>query len=159
MGGGGVGATGAAISGALVSVTNNATGEVATIKSSEAGNYTILNLKPGLYIVKVEFQGFKTFAQKDLNVQVGGTLRVNAQLEVGQESETITVTGAPPDLQTDSVELGGVVGEKQVQDTPLNGRNVNNLLTLVPGVVAGGGTSGGTTANLWGGPGAGGRSW
>jgi len=143
--------TGAAIPGALVSATSRATGEVASAKSSETGNYTILNLKPGQYSVKVEFKGFKTFVQKDLDVQIGGSLRVNTQLAIGQESETIVVTGAPPDLQTDSADLGGVIEEKQIQDTPLNGRNVNNLLTLVPGVIAGGGTSGSTTANYSGG--------
>ena len=109
--------TGAAIPGALVSATSRATGEVASAKSSETGNYTILNLKPGQYSVKVEFKGFKTFVQKDLDVQIGGSLRVNTQLAIGQESETIVVTGAPPDLQTDSADLGGVIEEKQIQDT------------------------------------------
>ena len=144
-------ATGAAIPGAHIMLSNTATGEVQTAKASETGNYTFLNLKPGPYQLKVDFKGFKTFIQSNMDVQIGGTLRVNAQLEIGQEVETVTVTSAPPDLQTDSADLGGVVEQEQIQNTPLNGRNVNNLLTLVPGVVAGGGTSGNTMANSSGG--------
>lgn len=144
-------ASGAVVPGAHVVLSNAATGEVVSATSSEAGNYSILNLKPGTYQLKIDFKGFKTYLQSNLDVQIGGTLRVNAQLAIGQESETITVTTAPPDLQADSADLGGVVEEKQIQNTPLNGRNVNNLLTLVPGVVAGGGTSGNTTANYAGG--------
>lgn len=144
-------ATGAAIPGAHVVLSNTATGEVQNANTRETGNYTFLNLKPGPYQIKVDSTGFKTFVQSNMDVQIGGTLRVNAQLEIGQERETITVTSAPPDLQTDSADLGGVVEQEQIQHTPLNGRNVNNLLTLVPGVVAGGGTTGNTAANYAGG--------
>jgi outer membrane receptor protein involved in Fe transport len=139
---------GATIVGAKVILTNQGTNVAVTAKSGATGNYTFPNLNPDQYRLRVESKGFKTYEQDAIDVQIGGTVRLDASLSVGEQSETVVVTGAPPDLQTDSAELGGVVEEEQIENTPLNGRNVNNLLTLVPGVVAGGGTSGNTTANF-----------
>ncbi len=68
-------------------------------------------------------------------------------LEVGDVSQSVTVTSANTDIQTDSATLGGVIEGLQVQEAPLNGRNVNNLLDFVPGVIPGGGTAGNTVAN------------
>ena len=82
-----------------------------------------------------------------MDVQIGGITRADLALEVGQVTESITVTGATTGLQTDNASLGGVIEGRQVLEAPLNGRNVNNLLDFVPGVVPGGGTSGSTVAN------------
>jgi len=68
-------------------------------------------------------------------------------LQVGDVNQTVTVTGTEGDLHTDSATLDGVIEGQQVQEAPLNGRNVNNLLDFVPGVVPGGGTQGSTMAN------------
>jgi hypothetical protein len=71
-------------------------------------------------------------------------------LTVGAQTENVTVTTAPPDLHSDNATLDGVVEGQQVLDSPLNGRNIDSLLDFVPGVVPGGGSSGGTVSNSGG---------
>ena len=68
-------------------------------------------------------------------------------LQVGNVSQTVTVTGGEAQIQTDSSSLSGVIEGQQVVEAPLNGRDVNNLLDFVPGVTPGGGTQGSTMAN------------
>ena len=138
---------GAAVPGANVVLKNNGTGARQTATSNATGGYTFVNLTPGNYSVTASHVGFKTALSASVDVQIGGTSRVDLTLSVGDQTETVTVTAAPPDLHTDSATLDGVVEGRQVQEAPLNGRNVNNLLDFVPGVVAGGGTSGNTMAN------------
>jgi hypothetical protein len=143
--------SGAIIAGANVTLTNKGTNAVATTKTGSAGSYVFPNLDPGQYSIKIYSQGFKTFTQTDVDVQVDGTTRVDAKLPVGVQTENVVVTAAPPVLQTDNATLSSVVEEQQIQETPLNGRNVNNLLTLVPGVAAGGSTEGNLVGNQYGG--------
>jgi hypothetical protein len=144
-------AGGATIVGAKVTLTNQGTNAAVSARSGATGNFTLPNLNPGQYNIRVEFKGFKTYEQTAIDVQIGGTARVNVSLSIGDQTETVVVTAAPPPLQTDSASLGGVVEEKEILETPLNGRNVNNLLVLIPGVVGGGATSGNTVANQYGG--------
>jgi hypothetical protein len=140
--------TGADIPGAAVTLKNNETNAVQTTKSGSGGTYTFLNLNPGTYSVTIADTGFKGFTRNQIDVTIGGTTRVDASLSAGDVSQTVTVdASATAALQTDSVSLGGVVEGRQVQESPLNGRNVNNLLDFIPGVVPGGGTSGNTMAN------------
>jgi hypothetical protein len=143
--------SGAVIAGANVTLTNKGTNAVATAKTGSAGNYVFTNLNPGQYSIKIDSSGFKTFTRTDVDVQVDGTTRVDAKLPVGTQTENIVVTTAPPVLQTDNATLSSVVEEQQIQETPLNGRNVNNLLTLVPGVAAGGSTDGNLVGNQYSG--------
>ena len=140
--------TGADIPGAQVTLKNNDTNAVQTTKSGSGGTYTFLNLNPGTYSVTIADAGFKGFTRNQIDVTIGGSTRVDAALSAGDVSQTVTVdASATAALQTDSVSLGGVVEGRQVQESPLNGRNVNNLLDFIPGVVPGGGTSGNTVAN------------
>jgi len=139
--------TGAAVPGAKVVLKNNGTGASQTGATTGTGGYTFVNLTPGIYSVTASHSGFKAAASSGIDVQIGGIARVDLSLPVGAETETITVTTAPPDLHTDSATLDGIVEGLQVQEAPLNGRNIDNLLDFVPGVVAGGGTSGNTMAN------------
>jgi hypothetical protein len=141
-------ATGAAVPGAQVTVKNNGTNATLTTKSGGSGNYTFLNLNPGSYDVNVSSKGFQGVSKNGVDVTIGGTTRVDAALPVGDVSQTVTVDATQTAaLQTDSASLGGVVEGRQVQESPLNGRNVNNLLDFIPGVVPGGGTAGNTVAN------------
>jgi hypothetical protein len=136
------------VPGAQVTLKNNATDAVQTVKSGSGGTYTFLNLNPGSYSVTIAFTGFKGFARNAIDVTIGGTTRVDASLAAGDVTQTVTVdASSTAALQTDSVSLGGVVEGRQVVESPLNGRNVNNLLDFIPGVVPGGGTSGNTMAN------------
>jgi len=139
--------TGAVVPEAQVTLKNLGTNATQTATSSSSGTFTFVNLNPGSYSVTVSKSGFESFTQNEVDVQVGGSTRINITLPVGNVGETITVSAAPAQLQTDSASLGGVVEGQQVVESPLNGRNVNNLLDFVPGVVPGGGTQGSTMAN------------
>lgn len=143
--------SGAVVPNVTVTLTSKDTGTTLTSVTNGAGAYTFPNLVPGRYQLRFTSSGFQTYVQDGVDVQIGGTARVDAKLAVGSQGEVISVSAAPPALQTESATLGGVVEAAQVLQTPLSGRNVNNLLALVPGVVAGGGTSGSPIANQAGG--------
>lgn len=143
--------SGAAVPGAEVRVTSLNTNEVRNTFSGAAGRYSIPNLPPGRYRVEVVLTGFKQFAQPSVSVQVDVATRVDAVLEIGDMSETVSVKGEAPLVQTATASLGSVVPLEAVENIPLSGRNINNLLTLVPGVVAQGGTYGNLASNQAGG--------
>ena len=145
-------ASGAAIPGASVALTNIGTAERRTVASDSAGSYRFLNLVPGNYKIDVENTGFKRLTREPIVVEVGGAVRIDASLQVGDVTQTMEVTAQTPLLQTESTTLGGVVEATKVREMPLNGRNVYDLVGLVPGVVpqGGGGSNvqiGGGTAN------------
>jgi len=140
-------ATGAAVQGSKVSLKNNGTGETQTATTGGGGTYTFVNLTPGSYSVTASHSGFKAAENNAVDVHIGGSARVDLSLEVGTQTETVTVSSAPPDIQSDSATLSGVIEGQQILEAPLNGRNVNNLLDFVPGVIPGGGTAGNTVAN------------
>lgn len=139
--------TGAIIPGAEVIVRNANTGTTRTGASGSGGTYNIVNLTPGTYNVTVSKAGFQSTTKSGVDVQVGGATLANITLSVGSVKQTVTVAASRTGLQTESARLGGVVEGQQVEQAPLNGRNVNNLLDFVPGVVPGGGTQGSTMAN------------
>lgn len=140
--------SGADLVGAKVVLKNNGTGSMLTTKTGSGGTYSFLNLNPGSYSVTVSNPGFKASTQDQVDVTIGGTTRVDLALQIGDVSQTVTVSASEAaSLQTDTSALGGVVEGRQVVESPLNGRNVNNLLDFIPGVVPGGGTAGNTVAN------------
>ena len=138
---------GAVIAGAHVQLINKGTNAQQVAVTGAGGTYTIINLNPGAYSITVTNQGFKSATNDQVEVSIGGVTRSDLMLQVGDVSQSVTVTGASASIQTDSASLGGVIEGLQVQEAPLNGRNVNNLLDFVPGVIPGGGTSGNTMAN------------
>ena len=138
---------GAVVPGAHVQLTNKGTSAEQAAVTSSAGTYTFINLNPGTYSITVTNQGFKSAINDHVEVSIGGSTRADLSLQVGDVSQSITVSSVNTDIQTDSATLGGVIEGLQVQEAPLNGRNVNNVLDFVPGVVPGGGTSGSTVAN------------
>ncbi len=143
--------SGATVSGATVKLTNLGTNETRTMPTGSEGLYAFPNLIAGLYRIEVEAAGFKRFAQDRVEVQVDVTIRVNATLQVGSVTESVVATTEAPPLQTDSASLGTVIAQAEVESIPLSGRNINNMLTLVPGVVAQGGTYGNAVSNQSGG--------
>src|SRR6202789_3948696 len=90
---------------------------------------------PGMYKVRVEAKGFKTSGRTVIQVVVASEAQIDFELQTGQASETITVTGQAPLINTTSSSLGGTLSNKEISDLPLNGRNYENLLQLRPGVV------------------------
>jgi hypothetical protein len=140
--------TGADVPGAQVVLTNTATNAKLTTKAGSGGTYSFLNLNPGMYSVTVSNPGFSSLTKDKVDVTVGGTARVDAALQVGDVAQTVTVEASSvTQLDTDTSTLGGVVEGQQVVESPLNGRDVNNLLDFVPGVVPGPYTGGSTFAN------------
>lgn len=139
--------SGASLADATVKITNLGTNETRSTKTTSAGTYAFPNLNAGIYRVEVEVAGFKRFAQERVEVQVDLATRVDAPMQVGNVTESVLVTSEAPPLQTDSASLGTTIGQQEVESIPLSGRNVNNMLTLVPGVVAQGGTYGNAASN------------
>ena len=126
--------TGASIAGALVRLTNNATGAERQTTTNESGEWSIPNLPPASYRVRIEKPGFKTSEIKALEVEIGKTTDSDTVLSVGQATETVEVTSLPPQLQTQEATVGQVISSSQINELPLNGRNVLQLATLAPGV-------------------------
>ena len=130
--------TGAVISGASVTVENLGTPhETHVTTSTGAGDYVVNLLKPGPYSVTVTAAGFEKFAVTSVTLAAGDRTRVNAQMTVGDHTQTVTVEAVASALQTDSSVLSTDIGQQTTQDLPLNGRNFTQLLTLQPGVSEG----------------------
>lgn len=127
-------ATGASVPGAVVHLTNNATGAERIAKTNDNGDWSIPNLPPANYKVRIEKEGFKTVQIPSLDVEIGKTANGSVTLSVGERSETVEVSTLPPQLQTQEATVGQVIDQKQINDLPLNGRNVLQLATLAPGV-------------------------
>src|SRR5215211_1028892 len=123
----------AVISDAKITVTSKTTGATRTVKSNSDGEYQVGNLAPGEYEVKVTMQGFKT-GVSDVHIQVGENATIEFVLEVGQANETITVVSETPTINVTDHKIDGVVGRKQIESLPLNGRNFLQLALLEPGV-------------------------
>jgi len=129
-------ASGAVLPGATVTIEHEGTHDVRSMPTNETGDY-VFNLLPiGSYSVKVELQGFTTQSTR-VTISTGDRVRFDAKLQVGQVSENVTVTGESPLLQTDTATLSALVTEKAVQDLPVRGRNVVQLVQLVPGAFEG----------------------
>ncbi len=127
-------AQGSHVPGATVTARNEQTGlEVSSI-SDETGTYTIRNIPGGNYSLKASLQGFKEFVQTGVPVVVGNIVRINAALEVGALSETVTVTTEAALLKTDKADVSTDLRPEDIVNLPLNQyRNYQTLLNLVPG--------------------------
>ncbi|HEX7723011.1 MAG TPA: TonB-dependent receptor, partial [Pyrinomonadaceae bacterium] len=126
---------GSVVPGATVTARNEATGVTSTQTTTDSGLYSFASLPVGIYTVTIEKQGFKTLQKKNNSLQVGEPLTVDGALEIGQVSETVTVTGGAEQLQNSNATIGNVVEQKAIEALPLNGRNPLTLLLLEPGVV------------------------
>jgi len=145
--------TGAVVPGATVTVVNKATNATRTTQSNAVGLFDFPALPPGNYTVTSELQGFKA-ASRDLELQVQQTARVNFTLELGTVTETATVTGVSPLVETTNATIGTVIENRRIVELPLNGRNYLQLVALSPNVSAefagpgqAGDRQGGTRAN------------
>lgn len=136
--------TGAAIPGATVIGTNVGTNVEHRAISEKNGEYRLVQLPPGDYTISVEASGFSKLVQTGIALQVGQQSRLDLNLHVGATGETVEVTGHPPLLETETSAVGTVVGERLVNELPLNGRNFVQLATLSPGVTGVGTSASGT---------------
>jgi len=129
-----VDASGAAIPAASITITNEATHVSESTITNADGQYQVLGLIPGLYTVGAKAKGLEAQSYPHVEIHVQTRAALNFRLQVGNVSETVTVSSQAPQLQTESAEMGGVVGSQTVNDLPLNGRAYAPLAMLEAGV-------------------------
>src|SRR5580704_3861550 len=127
-------AQGAVVQGATVTISNIATGVVTTTKTNSDGNYEVLGLIPGNYSVEATATGFGVTKNPLIEVHVKTRAQVDFNLTVGANQERIEVNEAGVMLQTQSADVGIVVGTQQINDLPLNARRYADLALLAPGI-------------------------
>ena len=138
---------GAVVKDASITAIDLGTSESRSGTTKSEGDYQFVNLLPGRYRIEVTAAGFKLFSRDPIDVRVDSVVRVDATLAVGAANESIEAQEQTSLLDTQNSSAGQVIEGRQVQETPLNGRNVMNLLALVPGVIPQGGTQGSTSGN------------
>ncbi len=126
--------TGAIVVGATITVTDEDKGVSFAGRTDTAGDYTVLSLPPGVYSVKAAAPGFSDSEFTHVALAIDQQMALNFKLKVGSATEAVTVTTAPPVLQTESAEVGTVIGGDTITDLPLAGREFFTLTYLVPGV-------------------------
>ena len=127
-------ASGAAISGAKVTLTNEGTSAALSTTTAPDGSYKFTPVKIGSYKLTTSFQGFQTITQTNVVVNVGTDVVINFNLKPGAVTQTVEVVAAVPVLQTQNASVGQVVDSRSVNDLPLNGRNFTFLAQLSAGV-------------------------
>ncbi len=133
--------TGAVIASAKVTLLNEGTSQERVATTDASGAYLFPLVQPGFYTVRVEMQGFKSYAAHKMEVQVSQQVTHDVRLDVGETSTTVEVAAITPVLDQRSAEVGQVIGQREVVELPLNGRNFLDLAKLVPGVTELGTTS------------------
>ena len=127
-------AQGAVVPGASVKITHEATGVERTVVSDRSGYFVVPALTPGTYSVEVQLDGFRTFLKKGIKLDAASRVQVDASLELGPKTETVTVIGESTPLQTSTGQIAKTIEAKQIEDMMLNGRNPFMLAALKPGI-------------------------
>ena len=127
--------TGAVVAGAKVTATRVDTGVTQSTVTAGAGTYTLPRLDVGTYNVACEATGFKTGTALGITLDVSQTRSVDFTLVLSGVTQSVEVNAAPPLLNTTNATLSQVVSTEQVENLPLNGRNIEGLMTMQPGVV------------------------
>ena len=122
--------SGAVLPGVDVTVTQTDTGLVRSMVSNDAGQYALPSLPVGPYRMEATLQGFRTFVQEGITLQVNANLVVDPVLPLGELSETITVSARPSDIavETRSMGVGNLIDRERILELPLPARNVTNLI-------------------------------
>lgn len=128
--------TKAALPGVNVTATDQATGRVLTAVTNERGEYRLANVPPGKYTILAELSGFTTVSQKDVEILVGQNARVPLSLRLASVSETLTVLGQAPLVDTTSSQVTGNIDRRQMEELPVQGRNWMELSKLIKGITA-----------------------
>src|SRR5271154_1304718 len=126
-------ASGAAVPGAVVTVTNNATAAVAKATTAGDGDYELPSLHVGVYTVSAKAPGFTDAVANNISISVGGRQRIDLSLRVGGTETTVEVTDIALQLETETSERGQVITNYQSEAFPLVTRNYSDLLGLIPG--------------------------
>jgi hypothetical protein len=140
--------SGAAIPGAQVTLLSTDTGLVLKAASDQSGVYTFSPIKIGNYKVSVTAAGFATTTQDNLQLNLQQRLEVDIKLTLGQVSQQVEVTAAPPVMQTEDASVGQEFSTNTINDTPLNGRNYVYIAQLAAGITPSGTSRGGGTGDF-----------
>lgn len=124
---------GAAAPNVTITVINEGTKIERKVQTNESGQYRITPLNPGTYTIQVEAVGFKREVRSGVVLEVGTVLEVDFNLQIGQVTETISITGVTPSLQTEDASVGNVVNSQELKQLPVNQRNYTRLILLMPG--------------------------
>ena len=127
-------ASGAGIPDAAIQVKNVGTGATQTTTTNAQGRYNVPDLGIGNYEVQVSKMGFATALRRGIELTVGSQSVVDVALQVGQQTQTVTVEGQVSTVETASAAVGSLIGGTQMSDLPINGRNFESLLSLTAGV-------------------------
>ncbi|WP_035957792.1 TonB-dependent receptor [Bryobacter aggregatus] len=134
-------ATGAVVPDAKVVITAVKTNTKQELTTNSGGSFVRPFLLPGVYQVSVEKQGFRRYAENNVQVSVQQTVSLDILLTLGDATTTVEVSAASAQLSPSSSTVSTVIGNKAIMDLPLNGRNPFALASLVPGVTPGGGST------------------
>lgn len=127
--------TGANVANAQVTILLTGQSSVYNSVTNESGNFTEPNLPSGTYTITVVAPGFKKETRENIVLLTNTTTRVDISLATGSSSETVTVTAAPPLLQTDRADISSSLEQHQIANLPLSsGNNFQSLLNTVPGM-------------------------
>jgi hypothetical protein len=143
--------SGAALPGVAITATQTSTGLTRTVSSAEDGAYVMPNLPIGPYRLEFVLQGFRTFVQTGIVLQVNTNPTINATLELGELAETVQVEAAAPLIETRNPGIGQVMDNQRVVELPLNGRQTLDLVYLT-GMATSSGTLGGARGASFGSP-------
>ena len=127
--------SGAVLPGATITVTNPSNRSVTTTVSDDRGQYLFAGLFPGTYDLKVELSGFKTYERKALSLSPSDNRGIDIRLDVGQQTELVTVTAQQEVIQTQTGAREGVLTAKQIDNLSIIGRSALELMRILPGVV------------------------
>jgi hypothetical protein len=126
--------SGGVITNARITATSVERGNTRNSNSNEKGQWLLTQMPIGTYSIKIEAPGFKSFNRQGIALGAEDNVKVDAALEVGSTSDAITVTAEAPQVDSRSSTLGATIGEQVLLDMPLDGRNIFDLTTLLPGV-------------------------
>ena len=133
--------SGAVVPNVKVTAINTGTNLTRQVVTDTSGTYRIAALNPGPYRLEAEAGGFRKATASDITLEVGSQVRVDIELQVGEVTQTLEVTGRPSLVNTENNQIGGVINQSRVVSLPLNGRNFMELTTLTAGIAEGTGSA------------------
>nr|MCU0247063.1 carboxypeptidase-like regulatory domain-containing protein [Bryobacter sp.] len=132
-------ASGATVANATIRVLNTASGVSVSTVTNETGIYQTPFLTPGSYEMSIESKGFKRFVRRNIVLQLQDRARIDAQLEVGEMSQSVTVSDAVSTLETETASRGATLSNEMLANLPTQGRNPFQIAWAAPGVFKSGG--------------------
>ena len=127
--------SGAQIANAAVRIINNATNESRTVNTSSTGSYVFPSVAAGEYSLDAQSVGFQSQRRTGITLNVNQNARVDFILQIGSVKDVVEVKGNAPLVDTMDVQVGETVDQDRIENLPLNGRNVYDLIGLMPGAV------------------------